>query len=94
VIASIAAGSGESVAAGQAWIDTEQDRRADLRRITAPCRVIAFTDDVVCPPHLGAEVADAIPNCDLVEIPGCGHLGYLERPEPVNAAIVEFFEKF
>jgi pimeloyl-ACP methyl ester carboxylesterase len=48
----------------------------------------------ITPPHLGAEVAQAIPNCDLVEIPGCGHLGHLERPELVNAAIIEFFDKF
>ncbi|MGW3659594.1 alpha/beta fold hydrolase [Streptomyces sp. NPDC005151] len=83
-----------SVAAGQDWIDTDQDRRTALRAIAAPCRVITFTDDVITPPHLGAEVADAIPNCDLVEIPGCGHLGHLEHPEPVNEAIIEFFDKF
>ncbi|MFI0371285.1 alpha/beta fold hydrolase [Actinomadura sp. 1N219] len=81
------------VAAGQAWIDTDRDRRADLRRISAPCRVVAFADDVITPPHLCAEVAGAIPDCDLVEIPNCGHLGYLERPEPVNEAITEFFAK-
>ncbi|WP_067452303.1 alpha/beta fold hydrolase [Actinomadura macra] len=88
------AGRGAPVAAGQDWIDTDQDRRAELHKITAPCRVIAFGDDVVAPPHLGAEVADAIPDCDLVEIPDCGHLGYLERAEPVNEAIIEFFGKF
>ncbi|TMQ95637.1 alpha/beta fold hydrolase [Actinomadura soli] len=87
------AGGAEPVAAGQTWIDTDQDRRAALRGIAVPCRVIAFADDAVTPPHLGAEVADAIPDCDLVEIPGCGHLGHLERPEPVNEAIVEFFAK-
>jgi pimeloyl-ACP methyl ester carboxylesterase len=88
----IAAG-GEPVAAGQDWIDTDTDRREELSRITVPCRVIAFTDDAITPPHLGAEVADAIPDCDLVEIAGCGHLGHLERPEQVNEAIVEFFDK-
>ncbi|QXJ21458.1 alpha/beta fold hydrolase [Actinomadura graeca] len=87
------AAAGEPVAAGQDWIDTGADRRAALQGVTAPCRVIAFADDVIAPPHLGAEVADAIPDCDLVEIPDCGHLGYLERPEPVNEAIVEFFGK-
>jgi pimeloyl-ACP methyl ester carboxylesterase len=56
--------------------------------------VIAFGDDVIAPPHLCAEVADAIPKADLVEIPGCGHLGHLEQPDLVNAAIVEFFDKF
>ncbi|GAA4231029.1 alpha/beta fold hydrolase [Actinomadura meridiana] len=88
------AGAGAPVAAGQTWIDTDRDRRADLRKITAPCRVITFSDDLVTPPHLGAEVADAIPGCDLVEIPDCGHLGHLERPGPVNEAIVEFFAKY
>jgi pimeloyl-ACP methyl ester carboxylesterase len=87
----LGAGGGPS---GQAWIDTATDLRPRLREITAPCRVIAFADDVVAPPHLVAEVADAIPDCDLVEIPGCGHLGHLERPDLVNAAIIEFFDKF
>jgi pimeloyl-ACP methyl ester carboxylesterase len=81
-------------ASGQTWIDTDADQRRRLRDISAPCRVIAFVDDVITPPHLAAEVADAIPNGDLVEIPGCGHLGHLEQPELVNAAIVEFFDKF
>ncbi|MGW4651155.1 alpha/beta fold hydrolase [Kitasatospora sp. NPDC004289] len=84
---------GESAAAGQAWVDTLSDRREALGRIAAPCRVIAFADDLICPPHLVAEVAEAIPDCDLVEIPRCGHLGNLERPEPVNTAITEFFDK-
>ncbi|MEU9900566.1 alpha/beta fold hydrolase [Streptomyces phaeochromogenes] len=87
------AGSGAAVAEGQEWIVTDENRLADLSRIAAPCRVIAFSDDVATPAYLGAEVADAIPDCDLVEIPGCGHLGHLERPEPVNQAIVEFFDK-
>jgi pimeloyl-ACP methyl ester carboxylesterase len=87
------AGGGDRVAAGQADIETDADRRAALRRIVAPCRVIAFSDDIITPPHLAAEVADAIPDCDLIEIPGCGHLGHLERPAPVNDAIVEFLDK-
>jgi pimeloyl-ACP methyl ester carboxylesterase len=78
---------------GQAWVDTDVDRREALRNVTAPCRVIAFTDDVITPPHLSAEVAEAIPDCDFVEIAGCGHFGYLERPNEVNSAIIEFLDK-
>ncbi|WP_181803804.1 alpha/beta fold hydrolase [Streptomyces shenzhenensis] len=85
--------AGDRTAAGQAWADIVDDRRMELRKISAPCRVIAFADDVITPPHLCAEVAEAIPDCDLVEIPECGHLGYLERPGEVNSAILEFLDK-
>lgn len=59
-----------------------------------PCRAIGFADDLICPPHLVSEVADAIPGCDFVKIPDAGHLGHLERPEAVNAAITEFLDKY
>jgi pimeloyl-ACP methyl ester carboxylesterase len=80
-------------AGGQTWVETIEDRRRGLTGVTAPCRVIAFTDDGISPPHLAAETADAIPDCDFVEVPRCGHLGYLERPDEVNTAIIEFLDK-
>jgi pimeloyl-ACP methyl ester carboxylesterase len=61
------------------------------RSITAPVLVIGFADDVVTPPHLGREVADAIPNGRYLQIADTGHLGFIERPEVVNAAILQFF---
>jgi pimeloyl-ACP methyl ester carboxylesterase len=85
--------AGGATSYGQSFIDTGVDRRRALRGVTAPCRVIAFSDDVITPPHLAAEVADAIPDCDLVQIPECGHFGYLERPHEVNSAIIEFLDK-
>lgn len=88
------AGETEGKAGGQDGIDLLQDRRQALRGISAPCRVIGFADDLVTPSHLAAEAADAIPDCDFVEIPRCGHVGYLERPDEVNAAIIEFLDKY
>ena len=53
----------------------EGNRLPAYRSITAPVLVIGFADDVVLPPHLGREVADAIPNGRYLEIPDTGHLG-------------------
>jgi pimeloyl-ACP methyl ester carboxylesterase len=85
--------AGRRTASGQTTIDLTSDRRDVLRTVPVPCRVIAFSDDLLCPPHLCAEVADAIPDCDYVEIGSCGHLGYLERPDEVNTAMIEFLDK-
>ena len=81
-------------ASGQGAIDLVSDRRDALRKVPVPCRVIGFSDDLMCPPHLCAEVAEVIPDCDYVEIGSCGHLGYLERPDEVNSAIIEFLNKY
>jgi pimeloyl-ACP methyl ester carboxylesterase len=83
----------ESVGGGQSGVDTDADRRPLLSRISVPCRVISFTDDLVTPAALGAEVAAGIPDCDHVEIGSCGHWGYLERPDEVNRAITDFLDK-
>nr|BFD94165.1 alpha/beta fold hydrolase [Kitasatospora sp. Xyl93] len=80
-------------APGQQGADVAGDRRDALRAIGVPCRAIAFSDDLICPPHLVAEVANTIPGCDYVEIPKCGHLGNLEDPDAVNTAIIEFLDK-
>lgn len=58
--------------------------------ITQPVLVIGFGDDVVIPPHLSREVADAIPGARYLEIPDAGHLGFIEKPEAVNKAALEF----
>ncbi len=69
----------------------EGNRLPAYRAITAPVLVIGFADDLVLPPHLGAEVAAAIPNGRYLEIPDTGHLGFVEAPDTVNAAILKFF---
>jgi pimeloyl-ACP methyl ester carboxylesterase len=53
--------------------------------------VIGFSDDLALPPHLGREVADALPNGRYLEIPDTGHLGFLEKPQEVNSAVLKFF---
>ncbi len=69
----------------------EPGRPAAYAGITAPALVIGFSDDLTLPPYLGREVADAIPGGQYVEIADAGHLGFIERPDEVNRAILEFF---
>ncbi|MGV0852382.1 alpha/beta fold hydrolase [Mycolicibacterium phlei] len=75
----------------QIGIGPQGNRLPAYRNIKAPTLVIGFADDVVLPPHLGREVADAIPNGRYLEIPDTGHLGFIERPDVVNKAILDFF---
>ncbi len=67
------------------------NRLSVYRSIAAPVLVIGFSDDLVTPPHLGREVADALPNGRYLQIPDAGHLGFFERPEAVNTAMLKFF---
>jgi pimeloyl-ACP methyl ester carboxylesterase len=67
------------------------NRLPAYRNIAAPVLVIGFAHDVVTPPHLGREVADAMPNGRYMQIPDTGHLGFMERPQTVNAAALQFF---
>lgn len=76
---------------GQLHIGPASSRLEAYRSIQHPVLVIGFADDVVTPPHLGREVAYALPNGRYLQIPDAGHLGFLERPDAVNAAALQFF---
>ncbi|OBI85039.1 alpha/beta fold hydrolase [Mycobacterium sp. E740] len=75
----------------QYGVAPQTDRLRVYRVIATPVLVLGFADDVVMPPHLGAEVAKALPNGRYREIADTGHLGFLERPQAVNSAILDFF---
>lgn len=72
-------------------VSPKENRLPAYRAITAPVLTLGFADDVLLPAHLGKEVADAIPNASYQEIPNAGHLGFIERPDVVNEAILTFF---
>ncbi|MEI8051866.1 MAG: alpha/beta hydrolase, partial [Actinomycetes bacterium] len=59
--------------------------------ISVPTMVMAFEHDLLTPPHLGRAVADAIPGCRFVQIPGVGHAGPMEDATPVIEALLDFF---
>ena len=66
------------------------DRLAALRELAVPALVVAFEQDVVCPPALGREVADAVPGCAYREIAGAGHGGLLTHAPEVLDAVTGF----
>ena len=75
----------------QLGVSPQKSRLPAYRSIAAPVLVIGFADDVVTPPYLGREVAEALPNGRYMQIPDTGHLGFFERPQAVNAAALQFF---
>lgn len=72
-------------------IGPASSRLAAYRNIRHPVLVIGFADDVLTPPHLCREVAEALPHGRYLQIADAGHLGFLERGAAVNAAALEFF---
>ena len=67
-----------------------ENRLPAYRSITTPALVIGFGDDLALPPHLGREVADALPNGRYLEFGDTGHLGFIEKPQEVNAEVLKF----
>lgn len=72
-------------------VSPQSNRLPAYQSISASVLVIGFTDDIVMPPHLSREVADAIPRGRFLEIGDAGHLGFIEQPDTVNDAILQFF---
>ncbi|MGQ4731822.1 alpha/beta fold hydrolase [Streptomyces sp. Ju416(a)] len=74
----------------QLELDELPDRLPAYRAISTPTLVMGFGDDLLCPPHMVREVADAIPGARYLEVAGCGHLGYMEQSGQVNGHLLEF----
>ena len=68
----------------------EADQRDLLPRIAVPTLLIWGELDARSPLSVARQFEQAIPNTELVVIPGCGHVSNLERPERFNEAVREF----
>lgn len=90
-IFAISSSSDLAAARAHVGLDIIDDRLEAYRSITTPCLVIAFEHDLLTRPGLCREVADHIRGSAYLEIPDCGHLGYLENPSQVNSSMLEFF---
>ncbi len=64
---------------------------SELGSIAAPAQVIWGLKDRYIPARFGRLYAQALPNSELVELPGAGHWPWRERPELIEE-IVAFLE--
>jgi pimeloyl-ACP methyl ester carboxylesterase len=72
----------------QKAIMTRVDSRPLLPSIKCPTLVLVGVEDAATPVALSQEMAAAIPGARLAQIPECGHLSTIERPEAVTRELV------
>ena len=60
--------------------------------ITEPTLVVHGGDDRLCPPARGRELAEELPNAELFEVAGAGHLVGVEASKVVNDRLRTFLE--
>jgi pimeloyl-ACP methyl ester carboxylesterase len=74
----------------QLYLMAEADQRDLLPRIAVPTLLIWGELDARSPLSVARQFQDALPQSELVVIPGAGHVCQLERPVQVNDAIRNF----
>lgn len=61
--------------------------------ITEPTLVVHGTEDRLCPLARGHELADDLPNAELFEVEGAGHLAHVEASKAVNDRLRTFLDE-
>jgi pimeloyl-ACP methyl ester carboxylesterase len=90
LLSEIAADARPDSLARQLSIMAETDQRDLLPQIVVPTLLIWGELDERSPVSIAHELAAAIPDTELVVIPGAGHLSNLEKPELINDARRKF----
>ena len=72
----------------------EHDKLAALGTLKAvPTLILCGDEDKLTPVHNSHVMAEALPDAELVVVPGAGHMVMLERPSLVNAALRRLVER-
>ncbi|MFD2421091.1 alpha/beta fold hydrolase [Amycolatopsis pigmentata] len=83
--------------AGVAWAARAMAVRPDSSGVLAeagvPALVVVGERDSLTPPDDARAMAAALPESELVVVPGAGHLTPLEAPEAVSSAILNWWER-
>lgn len=70
----------------------EHDAAERLAAVTRPALVICGQQDLLTPPRLGRELAEALPDAHLVTIPHAGHLVMAEAATRFHEIVLQFLE--
>jgi len=74
----------------QLLVMAEADQRDLLPSVAVPTLLLWGELDARSPLEVAHQLDEAIPDTELVVIPGCGHVSNLERPEQFNDAVRAF----
>jgi pimeloyl-ACP methyl ester carboxylesterase len=66
------------------------DLRPMLASVTCPTLVVGGEDDGLTPPACAREIAEALPDAELVLLPRCGHMLTWEHPERVTELLLQW----
>ena len=77
----------------QAILDTREDLVDELSSITAPTMVIVGNQDILTPRGDSDEIAERIPNAELVVISGAAHGLMMEHSTTFNKILIEFLQR-
>ncbi|MEO8291378.1 MAG: alpha/beta fold hydrolase [Gaiellaceae bacterium] len=78
----------ESLVASLQAMRDRPDSLSTLPGIDVPVLVVVGEKDAITPPRDAAEMAAALPNARVAQIPEAGHLTPLERPHEVNEELL------
>jgi proline iminopeptidase len=74
------------------WQAADYDLLPRLRDLRIPTVVMAGDYDFI-PLALAEQIAEAVPDAQLVSFRDCGHFAYLERPAEVRSALDELLQR-
>ncbi|MFQ3591828.1 MAG: alpha/beta hydrolase [Gemmataceae bacterium] len=80
----------EAIVAALKALRDRPDATPSLGQINVPTLVIVGEEDVLTPPSVAQQMAQAIPRARLAIIPQAGHLAHAENPTAFNEALLTF----
>ena len=87
------AGAGQLIRQNRALM-SRPDARSHLAAVACPVLIMCGDSDQLTPPDHAREVAALIPKAQLVMVPQCGHMLTIEKPDLVNAALLQWLQQF